>query len=329
MVLRKSTMSALPPSPLARFLERRSGQLRTAFSPWQCSADPDSGIDRSAAAAVRAACRSGTLKGQTAGMAPGHLQANFVALPQAHAFDFLAFALRNPQACPLLAVTAPGQAEPAGVAPGADLRSDLPLYRVYRNGVMSDEVTDVSTMWGEDMIGFLLGCSFTWEGRLAEAGLCPRQIEENKNVPMFRTNVRNVPFGAFGGDLVVSMRPYRPDQVERVSALTARFPGAHGGPIHWGDPAALGIADLKQVDFGEPVTVREGEVPVFWCCGVTPQTAIMEAGLPLAITHAPGHMFVCDVLDREMEQPALPGFRESDGPGSVDGAAASASASNT
>lgn len=295
----RSAAAGLPPSPLTSFLENHAAQLRTAYSPRQ--APHCASVDRGAAADVRLRCRAGGLRGVTTGLAPGFVQANFVALPQAHAFEFLAFALRNPQACPVLAVTAPGDPEPKGVAPGADLRSDLPLYRVFRDGALADEVENVSDLWTSDMVGFLLGCSFTWEQALADAGLCPRQIEEQKNVPMYRTAVRNEPFGPFQGDLVVSMRPYLPEQVEQVAALTARYPGAHGGPVHWGDAAELGIDDLARVDWGDPVNVKPGEVPVFWACGVTPQTAIAEAGLPLVITHAPGHMFVCDTLDREMD----------------------------
>eukprot|EP00947_MAST-08B_sp_MAST-8B-sp1_P005262 g5262.t1 len=242
--------------------------------------------------------------GQTSGAAQGFVQANFVALPHKAAGDFLHFALRNPRACPVLAVTRPGEASlPAGLAAGADLRTDIPKYRVWRDGALVDEVTDISELWTDDMVGFLLGCSYSWEHALAEAGLCPRQIEEQCNVPMFRTGIRNTAVGPFAGDLVVSMRPYPAGSVPAVAGLTGRYPGAHGGPIHWGDPADLGLTweALRDPHWGDAVSLKEDDVPMFWACGVTPQTAVEEAKLPLVITHAPGHMFICDLLNAELD----------------------------
>lgn len=258
------------------------------------------------AAKLRARCRTGEFTDQTSGSAMGFVQANLVAVRQEHAFDFLRFCLANPRACPLLDVTAPGDPVPRVVTDGtSDLRTDLPKYLVWRDGEVAEAREDVSDVWPDDMIGFLLGCSFTWEQMLHEAYCTPRQIEEQCNVPMYRTNIPNSAVGPFGGDLVVSMRPYRPEQLSTVAALTERYPGAHGGPIHWGDPSEIGVSIDGEPDFGDRVTVREGEVPVFWACGVTPQEALREAQLPLAITHAPGHMFVTDLTDSEIHVPAL------------------------
>jgi len=172
---------------------------------------------------------------------------------------------------------------------------------VWENGEVVEERSDVTDLWGDDVVGFLLGCSFSWEHRLAEADLTPRQIEEQRNVPMYRTKVPNVAVGRFAGNLVVSMRPYLPAQCEAVEDITSRYPGAHGGPVHWGDPGEIGVSIERAPDFGDQVTVRDSEVPVFWACGVTPQEALRSARLPLAITHAPGHMFISDVTDSELE----------------------------
>lgn len=225
-------------------------------------------------------------------------------------FDFLVFCLRNPKACPLLDITRPDAAadgrfaEPSFVAPGADLRSDVPLYCIWRNGEVVERLSDVRSLWTADspMVGFLLGCSFSWEDVLAsEAGVVPRHVELQCNVPMFETNIPVQSAGVFAGScLVVSMRPVPPERVRDVVAVTARYPGAHGAPVHVGDPAAIGIADLARPQYGDPVALRPGEVPVFWACGVTPQAALRAAALPFAITHAPGHMFVTDLLDKEL-----------------------------
>jgi uncharacterized protein YcsI (UPF0317 family) len=262
---------------------------------------PDPARDCSAAVEFRARCRSGAHTGHTVGAAPGFVQCNLVALPRGEALDFMLFALRNARACPILGVTEPGSPFPL-IAPSADLRSDVPKYAVWRDGELDAYVHDARDVWRDDMVGFLLGCSFTWEDQLEAAGLTPRHVEQQCNVPMYRTSLPNVRVGPFGGDLVVSMRPYRPEQIEAVAGLTGRYPGAHGGPVHWGDDYAetLGIESLARPDFGDAVVIRDGEVPVFWACGVTPQTALMEAKLPLAITHAPGFMFVTDLIDGDL-----------------------------
>jgi uncharacterized protein YcsI (UPF0317 family) len=258
-------------------------------------------LRRATGAEVRAAARSGGLRGPTAGLALGYVQANLVAVPRALAFDFLLFCRRNPRPCPLLDVTDPGSAEPREVAPGADVRTDVPRYRAYRYGELVEEVDDLLAWWRDDLVAFLLGCSFTFENALLEAGLPVRHVEQGRNVPMYRTNVPCRPAGAFRGPLVVSMRPLSPAQAEQAARVCARFPKAHGAPVHQGDPGAIGIRDLDRPDFGEPVEVRRGEVPVFWACGVTPQAVAAEARPPLLLTHAPGHMFVTDLRDADLE----------------------------
>ena len=236
------------------------------------------------------------LRTPTAGWAPGYAQANLVVLPQDFAFEFLLFAQRNPRACPVLDVTEPGR--PATVlAPGADLRTDLPAYRVWEHGECLSETADITRLWRPDLVGFLLGCSFTFERALLAAGVPLRHLEQGGNVPMFVTSRPGRPAGRFSGPLVVSMRPIPADLVATAVQVTARYPASHGAPLHVGHPAALGIADLSKPDFGDPVTSRDGDVPVFWACGVTPQLALAQARPPIAFTHAPGHMFITDAPD--------------------------------
>jgi len=252
-------------------------------------------------AEVRVAVRSGDVRGPTPGMAPGYVQANLVVVPRDQSFDFLLFCHRNPKPCPLLDVTEPGSAEPRFVAPGADLRTDLPRYRIYEHGKLVAEPKTLHDWWRDDLVAFLLGCSFTFEQALVDAGLPVRHLEQGANVPMYRTKIECRPAGSFHGPLVVSMRPMTPTQALAAARVSGRFPRAHGGPIHWGDPSILGISDLSRPDFGDPVEVRPGEVSVFWACGVTPQAVAMESRLPFLITHAPGHMFVTDLRDADLE----------------------------
>jgi uncharacterized protein YcsI (UPF0317 family) len=254
------------------------------------------------AAEVRRRARSGEWNGPTPGLALGHVQANLAVVPRDLAFDFLLFCQRNPKPCPLLDVTEPGSAEPKRVAPGADLRTDLPRYRVYRHGQLAEEPADLHSWWRDDLVGFLLGCSFTFENALLQAGLPVRHLETGGNVPMYRTNRACVPAGVFHGPMVVSMRPLTPAQAVRAVQVCSRFPRAHGAPVHLGDPAALGIRDLDRPDFGDRVEIRSGEIPVFWACGVTPQAVAMEVRPPLLITHKPGHMFVTDLRDTDLEE---------------------------
>jgi uncharacterized protein YcsI (UPF0317 family) len=249
-------------------------------------------------AELRGAIRAGRFTGPTAGQAPGYVQANLVVVPADAADEFDEFCRLNAQACPRIARTASGHPEPTDAAPGADLRCDLPRYRIFRGGkAEAAEPTDVSNLWRDDLVGFLLGCSFTFETALESAGFSVRHLQAGTNVPMYRTRVRCQSVGRFAGPLVVSMRPYRPDQVEQVRQITARYPRMHGAPVHVGDPAALGIVDIRRPDFGAAVSIDPGEVPVFWACGVTPQLALENARLELAITHSPGCMFVTDMKE--------------------------------
>jgi len=230
----------------------------------------------------------------TAGWAPGHAQANLIALPRAYAYDMLLFAQRNPKPCPVLDVSEPG--DPTTVlAPGADLRTDLPAYRIWRHGECVAEVGDATPYWRDDLVAVLIGCSFTFEQALVEAGVPVRHLDQCCNVPMFRTTVACRPAGALAGPMVVTMRPIPAPLVATAVQVSARYPAVHGAPVHVGDPAALGIADLSRPDFGDPVTAAAGDVPVFWACGVTPQAAVMASRPEFAISHAPGHMFITDV----------------------------------
>ena len=258
-------------------------------------------------AQVRQLMARGEMDHHTAGMCPEYLQANLVILPRDWAFDFLLFCLRNPKPCPLLEVLDPGRPHTRVIARGADVRRELPRYRVWRRGELVDEPTDITELWRDDLVSFFLGCSFTFDQALQAAGLPVRHLEEGRNVPMYRTTVPNVPAGRFGAELVVSMRPMPPELVERAVEISGEFGGAHGAPVHRGDPAAIGIADLDRPDFGDAVTLEPGEIPLFWACGVTPQVALMEARPELAITHAPGHMFITDIRADRMEQLAEKG----------------------
>lgn len=247
---------------------------------------------------VRLAARRGDLSSPTSGLARGYVQTNVVILPVDYADEFAEFCEANARACPLVARTTPGSQHLPDVSADGDMRTDVPRYRVYRDGVAEcDEPTDVSPLWRDDFVGFLLGCSFTFEAALAAAGLPVRHIDQNRNVPMFRTNRACTSAGRFAGPMVVSMRPYRRDQIERVTAVTARYPRMHGPPLHVGDPSVLGIADIARPDFGEAVDIRADEVPVFWACGVTPQLALEAAAPTLAITHSPGCMYLTDLRD--------------------------------
>jgi uncharacterized protein YcsI (UPF0317 family) len=246
---------------------------------------------------ARRLIREGMLTGPTCGVALGYTQANLVILPKDLAYDFLLFAYRNPKPCPILDVTDAGSAEPKGVAKGADLRTDIPKYRVYKKGVLEAEVQDITDYWRDDFVAFLLGCSFTFEKALLENNIPVRHIEEGKNVPMYITNIETRPAGIFQGQMVVSMRPIPQSLVVRAVQVTSRFPAVHGAPVHIGDPRSIGIASLDKPDFGDAVEIKEGEVPVFWACGVTPQAVAMKSKPEIMITHSPGHMFITDLKE--------------------------------
>jgi len=245
-------------------------------------------------------CRANQHIGPSVGAALGFVQANLVVLPHSFAGDFREFCLRNPAPCPLLEVTDVGRFEPTALAPGADLRTDLPRYRVFRYGACMDRPLSILHYWQDDFVAFLIGCSFTFEAAMLNAGLPVRHIEEGRNVPMYRTSIPCEPSGPFVAPLVVSMRPMTPAQAEEARRVTAQFPGVHGAPVHVGEPARIGIANLNRPDYGDAVTIHGGETPVFWACGVTPMEALRQAKLPIAVTHEPGHMFVTDLRDEEL-----------------------------
>jgi uncharacterized protein YcsI (UPF0317 family) len=236
----------------------------------------------------------------TAGMAMGYAQANLVILPQKYAFDFLLFCQRNPKPCPLLEVLEPGKYRTEFLSSDADIRTDIPRYHIYRKGKLEAIVKEIRSLWKKDFVTFLIGCSFSFEEALLRSKISIRHIEENKNVSMYITHIPCKSAGVFQGPMVVSMRPIAPDQIVKAVQITSRYASVHGGPIHIGDPSAIGIKDFKKPDFGDPVTIKEGEIPVFWACGVTPQAVVMKAKPDLCITHAPGHMFISDIINEEL-----------------------------
>lgn len=250
-------------------------------------------------AQLREDIRSGKWTTPTTGVATGFVQANLVMLPRDAAFHFLLFCVRNPKPCPILDVLEPGHVEPK-IAKEADLRTDLPKYRVFEQGKPKEETENVRQLFRNDTVSFLLGCSFSFEAALVAAGVPVRNLEENKNVSMYITNRACDPSGPFSAPLVVTMRPMKPKEAVRAIQVTTRFHLTHGAPVHLGSPEELGIKDLSRPDFGDPVTIRPGEIPVFWACGVTSQLAATSASLPLIITHAPGHMFVSDLRDEQI-----------------------------
>ncbi len=255
-----------------------------------------------APAAVRQEIRQGNYQGQTAGLGFGHLQGNVAIVPSSYALDFFRFCQRNPKPCPLIGVTDAGSAKLPGLGPDVDIRTDVPAYNIYRDGQLADRVTDIEDIWSDDLVAFVLGCSFSFEEALISDGITLRHINEDKTVPMYRTNVETISAGPFTGPLVVSMRPMSHSNAIRAVKITERFPHAHGSPVHMGDPSKIGILDISSPDWGEPTVIKEDEVPVFWACGVTPQAAIEQAKLPLFISHAPGHMLLTDVKSSDTGQ---------------------------
>ena len=256
-------------------------------------------VQGNTAAEVRRRIRANEWRGVTSGAAPGYVQANLAILPRDLAFDFLLFCQRNPKPCPLLEVIEPGQVEPALTAPGADIRTDASGYRVYEHGRLAAEVDTIEDYWRDDLVSFLLGCSFSFETALVDAGIPLRHQEQGRNVAMYITGVETAAAGAFAGPMVVSMRPVKREQVVRAVQVTSRFPATHGAPVHIGRPSDIGIRDLDRPDFGDPVEIRPDEEPVFWACGVTPQAVALNCRPPLMITHAPGRMFITDQRDAD------------------------------
>lgn len=250
--------------------------------------------------AVRHHIRKGLWTSHTSGLADAHVQGNLVVLPKAYADDFLLYCQRNPKPCPVLAVSNVGERGVPTLGEDIDIATDLPRYRVWRHGEMVDQPTDVSALWRNDLVSFVIGCSFSFEQALMDAGLPLRHVQQGLNVAMFRTNIPTEAAGPFSGPMVVSMRPMKAAAAIRAVQITSRFPNVHGAPVHIGDPSLIGIADLARPDYGDPVEVMPDELPVFWACGVTPQAAIQQARPEFCITHAPGSMLITDLLNHQL-----------------------------
>lgn len=250
---------------------------------------------------VREMIREEKITGPTSGMCPGYAQANLVVLPKEYAYDFLLFTQRNPKSCPVLEVSEEGDRYLRRIAPGADIASEIPKYRIYEKGVLTGEHTNVESFWRKDLVSFLIGCSFSFESELLDAGIEVRHISMGCNVPMYITNIECEPAGIFSGKMVVSMRPIPYEQIVKAVTVTGQMPKVHGTPIHIGDPSVIGIKDVNKPDFGDAVSIMPGEVPVFWCCGVTPQSVVMNVKPSFCITHAPGHMLITDVKNTELK----------------------------
>ena len=246
---------------------------------------------------VRSAIRSGKYLGHTSGLAAGKLQCNLAILPERFALDFLRFCLRNPKPCPIVGVSDTGDPFLPTLGKDIDIRTDVSRYRVFRDGKLTDEPEDIAALWADDLVTVALGCSFTFENALVRHGIPVRHMETGRNVPMYRSNVSLAPAGPFKGNMVVTMRPIPAGQVDDAYKISGRYPHAHGAPIAHGNPSVVGISDLSNPDWGEAVEIRGGEVPVYWACGVTPQNVLLDAKLPLCITHSPGHMLIADVAE--------------------------------
>lgn len=252
-------------------------------------------MNLSVAQHARLRIRSGAFNGHTGGLAPGFVQGNLMMLPASQAADFLLFCQRNPQACPLLAVSEPGEPLLPTLGMDIDIRTDASRYRLWRDGELSAEYDDVCHLWRDDLVSFVIGCSFSFEQALIEGGISLRHMTQGRNVAMYRTHMATQPAGIFHGPLVVSMRPLRPAEAIRAIQITSRFPNVHGAPVHIGLPEALGIDDLAHPDYGDPVEIHADELPVFWACGVTPQAVAVAARVPFCITHAPGCLLITDI----------------------------------
>jgi uncharacterized protein YcsI (UPF0317 family) len=249
---------------------------------------------------VRRACRGGIVTGSTAGLAPGFVQGNLAILPSAAAHDFLCFCQRNPKPCPLIGVSDVGNPRIPELGLDLDVRTDLPGYRVWQSGELVEEVSDIRRWWWDDLVAFVIGCSYSFEEALTNEGIALRHIINGVRVPMYRTNIACTPAGPFAGPMVVSMRPLTPANAIRAVQITTRFPSVHGAPVHIGLPKAIGISRLSTPDYGDAVEIHDDELPVFWACGVTPQAVIAAAKPEFAITHAPGKMLATDLLNRQL-----------------------------
>jgi uncharacterized protein YcsI (UPF0317 family) len=248
---------------------------------------------------ARLACRNG-MASTTAGVANGYVQGNLAILPEKLAGAFHRFCQLNPRPCPIIGMSDVGDPRIPALGLDLDIRTDVPRYRVWRDGELVDEPTDIMAHWRDDLVAFVLGCSFSFEEALMADGLPIRHIEHKVRLPMYRTNIACQPAGPFAGPMVVSMRPFKPADAIRAVQITSRFPSVHGAPVHLGHPHSIGIADLARPDYGDPVPVASDELPVFWACGVTPQAVIAAAKVPFAITHAPGLMLVTDLQNTHL-----------------------------
>ena len=256
------------------------------------------------AAEIRGQIRSGAYRSHTAGLGRSKLQANLVILPKPFALDFMRYCQRNPKPCPLVGVSDTGNPAMSTLGRDIDVRTDVPAYHVYENGALAESRFEITDLWNDDFVAFALGCSFTFERALMAAGISLWHIDNNRTVPMYRSNIDTFAAGPFKGPMVVSMRAIDGDRLSQVAEISQRFPMAHGTPLHWGDPGEIGIDDIDLPDWGDASSIGEGQVPVFWACGVTPQVAIEQALLPVCITHKPGHMLITDI-DDDAEVPVL------------------------
>ena len=282
-------------SYIAAVTERHGAARRQRFTHGRFADAQKGGSGRAARLAIRAR----THRGPTAGLAPGYVQGNLAILPQRLAADFQRFCERNPKPCPLIGMSAPGDPRVPALGEDLDIRTDLPRYRVWSNGALVGEPEDIRDFWRDDLVAFVIGCSFSFEEALMAEGIEMRHIARGTNVPMYRTSISTVAAGPFHGPLVVSMRPMSPADATRAVAITARFPAVHGAPVQVGRPEAIGIADLDRPDYGDTVPMRTGEIPVFWACGVTPQSVIATVKPDFCITHYPGSMLVTDRKNSE------------------------------
>src|SRR5690348_3834486 len=248
---------------------------------------------------ARLDCRAG-MASTTSGIANGYVQGNLAILPEKFASAFHRFCQLNPKPCPIIGMSDAGDPRIPALGLDLDIRTDVPRYRVWRDGEVVEEPTDIMAHWRDDLVAFVIGCSFSFEEALLADNIPIRHIELGVRVPMYRTNIACAPAGPFAGPMVVSMRPLKPRDAIRAVQITSRFPSVHGAPVHLGYPSGIGIAELARPDYGDAVPVQADELPVFWACGVTPQSVIAAARVPFAITHAPGLMLVTDLMNRDL-----------------------------
>ncbi len=273
----------------------RTGKLLTVQGTALSTDTADRRLNELSASEIRALIRSGEYDRHTAGLAVGKLQANLAIVPSDSATDFIQFCQRNPKPCPVVGIGEPGRPGLPELGEDIDIRTDVPRYRVFRDGVVTEEVTDIASYWRDDLVTIALGCSFTFENALSSSGIPIKHIDLDQTVPMYRSNILLEPAGPFAGEMVITMRPIPDHRIDDAYEISGRYPQAHGAPLGHGNPEEFGITDLQRPDWGDPVGVSKGETPVYWACGVTPQNVLMNAKLPFCITHAPGHMLIADV----------------------------------